>query len=47
LKICKEKVEKSHYHLAMNGKSFGVIRNEHADLLEKVIFEPLKKTNTF
>jgi magnesium-transporting ATPase (P-type) len=28
----------------MNGKSFGVIRNEHADLLEKVIFELLKKT---
>ena len=36
-KICKEKGENSHYHFAMTGKTFGVIRNEHQDLLEKVI----------
>ena len=35
-KICKEKGENSHYHFAMTGKTFGVIRSEHEDLLKKI-----------
>ncbi len=31
-----EKDIHSHYHFAVSGKSFGVIRNEHKDLLEKL-----------
>jgi len=33
---CIEKDKSSHFHFAVNGKSFAVIRDEHKDLLNKV-----------
>lgn len=34
--MCIQKDKSSHFHFAVNGKSFAVIRNEHKDLLYKV-----------
>ena len=33
-----QKDQSSHFHFAVSGKSFAVIRNEHKDLLDKVCF---------
>jgi cation-transporting ATPase 13A3/4/5 len=34
--LCIEKDQSSHFHFAVNGKSFAVIRDEHKDLLNKL-----------
>ena len=34
--MCIEKDKSSHFHFAVNGKSFAVIKDEHKDLLNKV-----------
>ena len=35
-KTCIQKDKSSHFHFAVSGKSFAVIRNEHKDLLDKL-----------
>ncbi len=36
-KRCIQKDKNSHFHFAVNGKSFAVIRNEHKDLFNKLV----------
>lgn len=46
LKTVIQKDKSSHFHFAIGGKSFAVVRNEHKDLANKVnLFKAITRIN--